>query len=193
MAEALPAGEGTMAAILGLDEDKLAAVLAEAGMAGIVEMATLNCPGQVVVAGQTGAVTEAGRLAIAAGASRVLPLQVSGPFHSSLMRSAADRFAADLASSYMQPAAIPVVANVTARPVTDPSGIRRLLFEQIFSPVRWEESVRYMLEEGVETFVEFGPGKVLSGLVRRTSRAARTINIGDDSGLKEALAILGEV
>ncbi|MCL6614941.1 MAG: ACP S-malonyltransferase, partial [Firmicutes bacterium] len=160
---------------------------------GVVEPATLNCPGQVVIAGAAEAVAEAGRLALSAGASRVVPLQVSGPFHSSLMRPAAEEFARELAKADLRPACLPVVANVTAKPATEPEEIRRLLAEQICSPVRWEESVRFMLAAGVETFLELGPGRVLSGLVRRTSREARTIAVGDEAGLKEALAFLGEV
>lgn len=193
MARALPAGTGTMAAVLGLDPAALREVLAGASSAGVVEPATLNGPGQIVIAGETGAVEEAARLALAAGASRVIPLAVSGPFHSSLMRPAADEFAADLARAEIAPPGVPVVANVTARPHGGPEEIRAALRAQIHSPVRWEESVRYLLGEGVGTFIELGPGKVLAGLVRRISREARIINIGDEPGLKEALAILGEV
>jgi len=193
MATALPAGAGTMAAIVGLNEEAVQAVLAGVGAAGIVEIATLNCPGQVVVAGEMAAVTEAGRRASEAGASKIRPLQVSGPFHSSLMRPAAERFAAELERIEIRPARVPVVANVTARPVADPVEIRRLLVAQICSAVRWEESVRYMLSAGVGIFLELGPGRVLSGLVRRVSHEARIINISDEPSLKEALAILGEV
>mgnify|MGYP004704015713 CR=1 FL=1 len=193
MAAALPPGTGTMAAILGLDGPALASVLAEAGALGVVEPATLNCPGQVVVAGATQAVAEAGRLALAAGASRFVPLQVSGPFHSSLMRPAAERFAPELAAADVTPARIPVVANVTAQTVTAPDEIRRLLVAQIHSPVHWEESVRLMLASGIGTFLEIGPGRVLAGLIRRVDRTARIACVGDESGLKEALAILGEV
>ena len=193
MAGALPPGTGTMAALIGLDEGDLHRVLGEAGSVGVVEAATLNCPGQVVVAGEAEAVAVAGRLALEAGAARVIPLQVSGPFHSSLMRPAVEAFAAELEKAPLQPAEIPVVANVSARPVADPGEIRELLLRQIYSPVRWEESIRFMIAEGVEFFLELGPGRVLSGLVRRISRSARTTSIGDESGLKEALAIAGEV
>lgn len=193
MAEALPAGAGTMAAIIGLSDEALARVLVEAGAAGIVQAATLNCPGQVVVAGETKAVAEAGRLALAAGANKVIPLSVSGPFHSSLMRPAADKFAAELDRAEFRPASVPVVANTTARCVTEPAQIKQALYEQVFSAVRWEESVRHMLGAGVETFLELGPGRVLSGLIRRVSRTAKVLNIGDQDSLKEALAILGEV
>ncbi len=193
MAGALPPGAGTMTAVLGLAEEALGAVLSQARVVGVVEPATLNCPGQVVVAGERGAVEEAARLALAAGATKAIPLQVSGPFHSSLMRPAAERFALELEKHHFQPGSIPVVANVTARPTRDAAEIKRLLVEQICSPVRWEESIRYMLNAGTRTFVELGPGRVLSGLVRRIDRAARTISVGDESGLKEALAFSGEV
>lgn len=193
MAGALPPGAGTMCAILGLAGEELQNVLAQAAAAGVVEPATFNCPGQTVVAGAAAAVAEAGRLALAAGAAKVVPLQVSGPFHSSLMRPAAERFADELAAAAMTPAGTPVVANVTAKPVTDPAEIKKLLFEQIFRPVRWEETIRYMMAAGVRTFLELGPGRVLSGLVRRVDRGARTLNAGDAAGLKEILDILEEV
>ncbi|NLG85114.1 MAG: ACP S-malonyltransferase, partial [Firmicutes bacterium] len=193
MAAALPPGTGTMAAILGLEGEVLEKVLTEARGLGVVEPATLNCPGQVVVAGEAAAVAAAGRLALAAGASRVVPLAVSGPFHSSLMRGAAEEFARELAKADLRPARIPVVANVTAGPVTDPEEIRRLLVAQVYSPVRWEESVRYMLAAGVEAFLELGPGRVLAGLIRRISRETKPIGLGDETGRKEALAFLGEV
>ena len=193
MGEAMPQGKGTMAAILGLERETVKKLLAEANSFGVVEVANLNCPGQIVVAGETNAVAEAMRLAKAAGARKAIPLQVSGPFHSSLMRPAADRFAVELAHVDFYPARIPVVANVTAQPVTDPNRIRELLVEQIYSPVRWEESVRFMVAAGVKTFIESGPGKVLSGLVRRITQIPRITSLEDELRPKEAIAISGEV
>ncbi|MGE5528709.1 MAG: ACP S-malonyltransferase [Patescibacteria group bacterium] len=186
---------GAMAAVIGLDAERLDGVLADAAKAGggVVEAANLNSPGQIVISGESRAVETACRLAKEAGAAKVVPLQVSGAFHSSLMRPVAGEFARVLEGVEMRPARIPVVANVTARPVMEPSGIRRLLAEQIYSPVRWEETVRYLLGQGVKVFAELGPGRVLTGLVRRISREARAVNIEDEPSRKEALAILGEV
>jgi [acyl-carrier-protein] S-malonyltransferase len=192
MSEATPPGAGGMAALLGLDVAAAEELLAKAKQAGVVEVATLNCPGQVVIAGETKAIEEAKRLASAAG-FKVMALQVSGPFHSSLMKPAAERFAVDLAQADFQTARIPVIANVTAQPVSQPDEIKQCLLEQIYSPVRWEESIRHIYGQGVRTFIEIGPGKVLAAMVRRVHPDARIINIGDERGLKESLAILEEV
>ncbi|MEB9897257.1 ACP S-malonyltransferase, partial [Bacillus cereus] len=142
-----------------------------------VEMANLNCPGQIVVSGSRegiDAVVERGK---EAGAKRVIPLEVSGPFHSAMMKPAAERLGEALRAIEMQDARIPVIANVTARPVTEAEQIRGLLVEQVFSPVLWEDSVRYLIDQGVDTFVEIGSGKVLSGLIKKIDRSARIVSI----------------
>ncbi len=152
-----------MAAVLGLDEHEVARLCEQAG----VELANLNAPGQVVISGPLDALELAGSLARERGARRVMPLQVSAAFHSRWMRPMAAQFADFIARFDFNPPRIPVVANVTARPVASEADIPRLLAEQTYSPVRWVESVQYMVGQGVNTFVEVGPGRVLSGLVKR--------------------------
>ncbi|MDP4156825.1 MAG: ACP S-malonyltransferase, partial [Bacillota bacterium] len=163
MESAVPNGEGTMAAVLGLDRDRLAEVTNSVTEEGFsVQLANLNCPGQIVISGTTKGVELAGAKAKEAGAKRVLPLVVSGPFHSSLMKPAAGQLKEELDQIDMKAATIPVIANVTAEPISAASEIKEKLIEQLYSPVLWEDSVAKMLELGVDTFIEIGPGKVLS-------------------------------
>jgi [acyl-carrier-protein] S-malonyltransferase len=188
MEEAVPAGRGAMSAVMNLERDSLDQVCKEVSKENhVVEPANYNCPGQIVISGHRAAVEEAGEKAAAAGARRVIPLSVSGPFHSSLMRPAAEKLADHLQTIKIDTAQIPVVANVTAKPVTEPAEIGRLLVEQVASPVLWEDSVRYMLDQGVETFVEIGPGNVLSGLVKKVNRRVDTLSIQDEETLKQAV------
>jgi [acyl-carrier-protein] S-malonyltransferase len=188
MEEAVPAGRGAMSAVMNLERDSLDQVCKEVSKENhVVEPANYNCPGQIVISGHRAAVEEAGEKAAAAGARRVIPLSVSGPFHSSLMRPAAEKLADHLRTIKIDTAQIPVVANVTAKPVTEPAEIGRLLVEQVASPVLWEDSVRYMLDQGVETFVEIGPGNVLSGLVKKVNRRVDTLSIQDEETLKQAV------
>jgi [acyl-carrier-protein] S-malonyltransferase len=162
MADAGRVQPGTMAAVLGLDRDVLAAICTET--AGIVVIANDNCPGQLVTSGSVDSVKAAGESAVAKGAKRVLPLNVSGAFHSPLMADAAEAFAAHVAETPFSPGNFPVYSNVTSEPETDwPS----LLVEQLKSPVRWTEIIRHMLRDGIEEFVECGPGDVLKGLIKR--------------------------
>jgi [acyl-carrier-protein] S-malonyltransferase len=143
-----------------------------------------------VISGHQAAVKEAGEKALEAGARRVIPLSVSGPFHSSLMQPAADRLADHLASVPIREANVPVVANATARGVTDSEAIQQLLVQQVASPVLWEDSVRYMLEEGVTVFVEIGAGNVLSGLIKKVDRKVKTLSVQDPESLKQAVETL---
>ena len=185
------ATEGTMAAVIGLGVEQLQPVCAEASALGPVVIANENAPGQLVISGAEAAVTRAGELARAAGASRVLPLKVSAAFHSPLMAAAADGMRAVLDDTTIHPAAIPVVVNVTGRPITEPDAIRAELVDQVTAPVRWIASVEYMSAAGVTRFVEIGPGTVLAGLVRRIAPAAERTTIGTASeveGFKEAYA-----
>lgn len=181
MHEAGTARPGTMAAVIGLDAERVAEVCRQASGAGaVVVAANLNAPDQTVVSGDPAAVSRAGELLKAAGAKRVLPLKVSGAFHSPLMASAAERFGAELEGVALAAPEFPVVANATAEPVRDAAAARRLLAAQLTSPVRWVESVRRLAAlggEGVE-FVEIGPGSVLSGLVKRVLGGARTLCLG---------------
>lgn len=193
MEEAVPNGEGTMAAVLGMDRDKLMDVTETVSAAGNpVQLANLNCPGQIVISGSKQGVEEASVKAKEAGAKRVIPLDVSGPFHSSLMKPAAERFETVLDEISLKDANVPVIGNVTASPMTEASEIKKRLVEQLYSPVLWEDSVAKMLELGVDTFIEIGSGKVLSGLVKKVDRSARTFAIYDAETCEAAVAALKE-
>ncbi|CAH8709959.1 ACP S-malonyltransferase [Paenibacillus thiaminolyticus] len=178
MEQAVPSGQGAMAAVLGAERERLGALCDDISAAGTpVEMANLNCPGQIVVSGSREGIDAAVERGKEAGAKRVIPLEVSGPFHSAMMKPAAERLGEALRAIEMQDACIPVIANVTARPVTEAEQIRGLLVEQVFSPVLWEDSVRYLIDQGVDTFVEIGSGKVLSGLIKKIDRSVRIVSI----------------
>jgi [acyl-carrier-protein] S-malonyltransferase len=195
MQDAVPAGEGAMAAILGLDVDNVqrACDAAQAELAArIVSPANLNAPGQVVIAGHADAVTRAGALAKTAGAKRVIPLAVSAPFHCALMKPAADRLAPILRSLTARDPAIPVVANVDAEPKRTSRDAVDALIRQVASPVRWEAVVTRLIAEGVSTFVELGPGTVLAGLIRKIDRGVTVVSVGspeDLAGLDAVAAV----
>jgi [acyl-carrier-protein] S-malonyltransferase len=183
MQEAVPVGEGAMAALLGLDLEVAAEVAAEAAVAAegsreICAPANDNAPGQVVVSGHKAAVERAVELASERGARRCILLPVSAPFHCALMAPAAEVMAEALAATTLRPPEVPLVANVTAQPVTSPETIRRLLVDQVTGMVRWRESVLAMKEAGVEALVELGAGKVLSGLARRIDRELTGTAVG---------------
>jgi [acyl-carrier-protein] S-malonyltransferase len=188
MEQAVPGGLGAMAAVLGAEREALAELCtAVSREVGVVELANLNCPGQIVVSGSkegVAAIVERGK---DAGAKRVIPLEVSGPFHSSLMKPASERLAEVLAAVPMSEAAVPVVANVTARPVSQPDDIRRLLVEQVSSPVLWEDTVVWLIGQGVDTFVELGSGSVLGGLIKKVDRSVRAVSIGSAEALEKFL------
>ncbi|WP_287372844.1 ACP S-malonyltransferase [Oceanithermus sp.] len=183
MQEAVPEGEGAMAAILKLDEALVREVVERTEG---VWIANLNSPGQVVISGRKEAV-EAAAAALKERRGRVVPLKVSAPFHSELMAPAREALARDLAQVELHPPRFPVFSNVTARPETDPARIRELLLAQITAPVRWVEILEEMHERGVTTFVELGSGNVLTGLVRRTLPEARALNAEEPEGLAAAL------
>ena len=183
MQEAVPAGEGAMAAILGLDADTVAQACAEAANGEIVSPANMNGAGQVVIAGARDAVARAGERAKALGAKRVIPLAVSAPFHCALMKPAEDRLAPELRAITVHMPRVPIVANVDAEPKRDPSAAIEALVQQVSSPVRWEAVVRRLASEGVTTYVEVGPGTVLSGLVRKIHREAIVVNFGSPGDL----------
>ncbi len=166
---------GTMGAILGMDARTLDGILGQ--VPGIVVTANLNSPGQIVISGEVAAVADAMERAKSAGAKRVVPLEVSGAFHSPLMEGAVRGLADALASVDIAPARVPVYANASAAAVTAPEQIRASLGRQLLSPVRWEETIRAMLESGVGRFVELGPGRVLAGLVRSCDRSATTVSV----------------
>ncbi|MFD0825302.1 ACP S-malonyltransferase [Neobacillus sp. M.A.Huq-85] len=193
MEVAVPNGEGTMAAILGLDRVKLASACNEVSESGFpVSLANLNCPGQIVISGSRKGVELAGEKAKEAGAKRVIPLEVSGPFHSSLMKPAAAELKGVLDGLNMQDAKIPVIANVSAEPMEKAEEIKEKLIEQLFSPVLWEDSVQKMIDLGVDTFIEIGPGKVLSGLIKKIDRSVKTYSVSDASSCKDVIEALKE-
>lgn len=193
MEAAVPNGAGTMAAVLGLERNVLQQVCNEVTEAGnSVQLANLNCPGQIVISGTVSGVELASEEAKAKGAKRVIPLQVSGPFHSELMKPAAEQFATVIDEINLNDADIPVIANVTASQVTDKTTIRQLLVQQLYSPVLWEDSVQQMIELGVDTFVEIGPGKVLSGLIRKINRKVTTLSVQDFDSCQEVIKVLKE-
>jgi [acyl-carrier-protein] S-malonyltransferase len=184
MHEAVPAGKGTMAAVLGADREPLDKLCRElSASAGPVELANINCPGQIVISGSVEGVKAVGEKGKEIGAKRIIPLEVSGPFHSSYMKPAAERLAETLSALPMHDAAIPVVANVTARPVSAAAEIRRLLAQQVYSPVLWEDSVSWLIAQGVDTFVEIGPGKVLAGLIKKIDRNVQVISVNSAEAL----------
>lgn len=191
MQEAVPDGAGSMAAILGLDGDAIADLCIRFGGDQIAEVANLNAPGQVVVAGHAEAVAELVGAAKKAGARRAILLNVSAPFHCSLMEPAARRLAIDLAAVEFADARFPVVCNVDAAPVTDGAAARQALEQQVTSPVRWSETLEFLAAQGVDVFVEVGPGRVLSGLVKRTlGRGVETYAVGELEEIDAVVAAL---
>jgi len=202
MQEAVPVGTGAMAAVLGLDAELVAQACREAeeekgaeeeqGAGNVVSPANLNGAGQVVIAGTRDAVTRAGERAKALGAKRVIPLPVSAPFHCALMKPAEERLAPELRALATADPRVPIVANVDAEPKRDASAAIEALVAQVSAPVRWEAVVRRLASEGVTTYVEVGPGTVLSGLVRKIDRDARVLSCGVPGDLA-ALDVLMEV
>jgi [acyl-carrier-protein] S-malonyltransferase len=183
MQEAVPAGEGAMAAILGLDAEQVAQACREAANGDVVSAANMNGAGQVVIAGARDAVARASERAKALGAKRAIPLAVSAPFHCALMKPAEDRLAPELRSIQAQAPRVPIVANVDAEPKREAQAAIEALVQQVSAPVRWEAVVRRLASEGVTTYVEVGPGTVLSGLVRKIHREATVVNFGSPDDL----------
>jgi len=188
MQQACAATEGGMAAIIGLSETATREVCTETGLA----LANLNCPGQIVISGPSEKMAPACALAKAKGAMRAVPLTVAGAYHSPLMASAQAKLEAELACVPINPPLVPVIANVTAQPHGEPGTIRTRLVEQVTSSVRWEESMRYLVERGFTRFIELGPGRALSGFMKRISKNAQILNVEDLSSLEataKALAV----
>jgi [acyl-carrier-protein] S-malonyltransferase len=187
MQEAVPVGQGAMAAVLGLDSAALEEICREAAQGEVVSPANLNSPGQVVIAGSAAAVARAVELAKARG-KRALLLNVSAPFHCALMKPAQERLSVDLDATALEDPQVPLVNNVDAQVVAAAPAVREGLKRQVTAPVRWEESIRRLRAEGVDLFVEVGPGKVLSGLVRQIDRAATCLRVEDSATLNEVTA-----
>lgn len=178
---------GTMAAIIGFDQSRMDEICRACGE---VQTAALNSPGQVVISGAVEAVQQAIAAATAAGAGKAIPLKVSGAWHSMLMKPAEDRLAVELNKANISKPLVPVVANTTARYETEPAAIRAALVGQLTKPVRWVESMQVLLADGIDTFIEVGPGTVLSGLLKRINRQARIFNVQDVASMEKTMAAL---
>ena len=187
MQEAYPTG-GAMTAVLGLDADTIRRICEETE--GIVSIANDNCPGQIVITGEEAAVQKASGKLTEAGAKRCVPLKVSGPFHSALLAGAGEKLAAELAGVEVHDPEIPYICNVEAVPVTEASRVKELLAKQVSGTVRWRESMLCMLADGVDTFIEIGPGKTLTGFLRKTCREARVMNVETVADLQKVLETL---
>jgi len=191
MQEAVPLGKGTMAAIIGLEREQVLDICREASSEGIVEAANFNCPGQTVVAGEVQAVNKAVELAKAQGAKKAVMLAVSAPFHCSLLKPAAENLARDLENIALKDIKIPVVSNVNAEFVSESGKVKELLIKQVNSPVMWEDCVKKMIDSGVDTFVEVGPGKTLSSFVKKIDRTLKVTNVEDTESLYKTIKDLG--
>lgn len=190
MQEAVPEGTGAMAAILGLEDDKVRELCSEAAQGEVVEAVNFNSPGQVVVAGNKTAVERMIELAKGAGAKRALPLPVSVPSHCALMQPAAERLAERLASVAIMAPTIPVIHNVTVEECADPDQIRALLAQQLHNPVRWVETIQAIAGRNLATVIEAGPGKVLTGLCKRIDRSVKGVAVYDPASLESAMETL---
>ncbi|KGA82764.1 [acyl-carrier-protein] S-malonyltransferase [Lysinibacillus fusiformis] len=188
MNEAVPAGQGAMAAILGMELEALNEVTEQVSAAGEpVQVANVNCPGQIVISGTKEGVEKASSAAKEAGAKRAIPLVVSGPFHSELMRPSSEKLEAALANVTLAAPQIPVVGNVMAKELMDVPAIQQELVEQVYSAVQWEASMREMIAQGVDVFIECGPGKVLSGLLKKIDRSVTAYCVYDEASLEAVL------
>jgi [acyl-carrier-protein] S-malonyltransferase len=192
MQEAVPVGVGAMAAILGMDLEKVTAVCSDASQGEVCEPANINSPEQIVISGHASAVERAIKLADERGAKRAKLLPVSAPFHCSLMKPAQDRLANDLRSIKFQSPGIPVVCNVDADSVEDAERSRDALLRQVTGSVKWDQSMRLLVSKGVQTFVELGPGKVLCGLMRQIDRSRTCLNVADEASLLKTLEHLSD-
>lgn len=190
MQEAVPAGKGTMAAVIGLETKDVFESCKAASVEGIVEPANLNCPGQVVIAGEVKAVEKAVEICRQKGARRAVVLPVSAPFHCRMLAPAGEKLKDELEKIDISDIKIPVITNVNAEYITDKKHVKDALIKQVSSPVLWEDSVRLMIRDGVETFVEIGPGKVLSGFIKRINSDVRTFNIEDMDSLNTVLEMM---
>jgi [acyl-carrier-protein] S-malonyltransferase len=187
MQEAVPVGVGAMAAILGMGMEKVTAACHDAAQGQVCEPANINSPEQIVISGHASAVERAAKLASERGAKRAIMLPVSAPFHCALMRPAQDRLAADLASATLANSRIPVACNVDAALVDNGECSREALIRQVTASVKWEQSIRLLIAQGVLTFVEVGPGKVLRGLMRQIDRSSTCLNVEDEASLAGTL------
>lgn len=175
MQDTVPLGQGAMAAVLAFDKEKIEAICEETE--GIVTIANYNCPGQIVISGETKSVEKASESLKAAGAKRVVPLKVSGPFHSMMLKEAGEKLLAVLEPIEVKDPVVPYVSNTTAEYVIGKEQVKPLLSRQVYSSVRWQQSIEAMIADGVDTFIEIGPGKTLSGFMKKINRTCKTMNI----------------
>ena len=190
MQEAVPQGLGSMIAILGMEREEILNVCAMAKSYGIVEPVNFNCPGQIVIAGEVKAVEKAADIALEKGAKRAVPLSVSAPFHSSMMAPAGEKLKAELEYVNIKKMRIPVFANVTGEIVPSENQVKDTLVHQVYSSVLWEDIVKNMIRKGVDKFIEIGPGKVLSGFIKKIDRKMTVLNVEDINSLDSALRVL---
>jgi [acyl-carrier-protein] S-malonyltransferase len=190
MQEAVPVGEGAMAAVLGMAIEELQKVCDEAAQGQVCSPANINSPDQIVISGSKTAVERAAELAKQRGAKRAIMLPVSAPFHCALMQAAQDRLAADLRALSFQSMRVPLVKNFDAALTSNPDDAREALIRQVTGAVRWEQSMRTLIAQGVDTFVEVGPGKVLCGLMRQIDRSKSCVNVEDEASLQKTLSQL---
>lgn len=194
MQEAVPLGEGSMAAVMGMERSEVIRICEQAqSEVGAVQAVNFNCPGQIVIAGTTAAVDKAIELLKAAGAKRAIPLPVSAPFHSTLMKPAAVRLSGELDKIIVSDAQIPVVANVNGKVIQQSAAIKQSLVDQAASPVLWEDCVAGIVDTGAAIFVEVGPGKVLTGFTKKIAKEAETLNVEDVASLEKTLDYFKEV
>ena len=187
MQEAVPEGVGAMAALLGLEPDTVETICLDAAEGEVVSPANFNSPGQVVIAGHSGAVERAMRLAGERGARKAVPLPVSAPFHCSLMQPAEDRLSEHLEEISFTDPSVPVITNVDAAPAVTAAEVRQALMRQVTAPVRWSASMGNLPDMGIDRSLEVGPGKVLMGLMRRIDRSVKVVPVGDPDGIQRAL------
>lgn len=193
MQEAVPVGVGTMAAIMGLDKTDLEQVCRDAAECGIVEPGNFNCPGQIVIGGEIAAVERACQLAKERGAKRAIRLNVSAPFHTSMLHPAAEKLWGELGKVETRPLRIPVVTNINAEKITHHNHIKENLVKQVMNPVLWQESVEYMIAEGIDTFVEIGPGNTLAGFIRKINKEVTVYNVCDMDSYEQTVSQLEEL
>ncbi|MGX7395616.1 ACP S-malonyltransferase [Carnobacterium mobile] len=190
MTEAVPLGEGAMSAVLGLDRETIMEACQEASDLGVVSPANYNMPGQIAIAGLKEAVDKAGEILLEKGAKRVVPLQVSGPFHTALLQPAAEQLAEALKEVTVNDPDLPVVSNTTTKVFTTKEEILDTMVKQVMSPVYWEDDVRAMIDLGVDTFIEVGPGKTLSSFIKKIDKSVLTLNVENNKTLEKTLTKL---
>jgi [acyl-carrier-protein] S-malonyltransferase len=187
MQEAVPLGVGAMSAVLGMDAEALNACVEESKEFGIVEVANYNCPGQIVIAGEKDAVEKCGILLAEKGAKKVIPLTVSGPFHTSMMKPASEKLSVELDNVKLSQFNTPIISNVNAEYVNSYDEVKALLVNQVMSSVKWEESIRLMIKDEVDTFIEVGPGRALSGFLKKIDRSVNVFNVEDIKSLDKTI------